>query len=177
MISFWLPWLCAFLGFPLGGAAAFFMVGPIDKPWKGAMGGFTAGLVIGLAQWLVLRRTLPLSGLWMVYTAIGMGIGLCLSVALIGKDLSYPKIAARGAITGLFVGISQWVCLHPLAEGSFWWIPCLVAAWSLAWCVTKVFLAAVSKNLLSKDFAVFGASGALFFQGIMGMLLVWLKLA
>jgi len=55
---FFLWWMLAFLGFPLGGELALLVVGPVEGAVSGALGGALAGAVIGAAQWLVLRRYL-----------------------------------------------------------------------------------------------------------------------
>ena len=55
---FFMWWMLAFLGFPLGGLLALVMVGSVDGVASGALGGALAGAVIGAAQWLVLRRYL-----------------------------------------------------------------------------------------------------------------------
>jgi len=52
---FFLWWMLAFLGFPLGGLLAFVVVGSVEGVVSGALGGALAGAVIGAAQWLVLR--------------------------------------------------------------------------------------------------------------------------
>ena len=72
----------AFLGFPLGGVAAAVLVGAITTPLGGALGGAATGALIGAAQWLVLRRHLPLTSGWIAATALGMGIGLALGARL-----------------------------------------------------------------------------------------------
>ena len=46
---FWIGWGVAFLGFPLGGAAAAVLVGAITTPLAGALGGAVTGAVIGAA--------------------------------------------------------------------------------------------------------------------------------
>ena len=53
---FFLWWMLAFLGFPLGGLLALLLVGSVEGVVSGALGGALAGAVIGAAQWLVLRR-------------------------------------------------------------------------------------------------------------------------
>ncbi len=55
---FFLWWMLAFLGFPLGGELALLVVGPVEGVASGALGGALAGAVIGAAQWLALRRYL-----------------------------------------------------------------------------------------------------------------------
>jgi hypothetical protein len=53
---FFLWWMLAFPGFPLGGLLALVVVGSMEGLVSGALGGALAGAVIGAAQWLVLRR-------------------------------------------------------------------------------------------------------------------------
>ena len=72
---FWPSWGAAFLGFPIGGAAATLLVGPIESVGAALIAGTVAGGVIGAAQWLVLRRRLPLLALWVAATADGMPSG------------------------------------------------------------------------------------------------------
>jgi hypothetical protein len=47
---FFLWWMPAFLGFPLGGELALLVVGPVEGALSGALGGALAGAVIGAAQ-------------------------------------------------------------------------------------------------------------------------------
>src|SRR3954466_6419439 len=104
---FWAGWGLAFLGFPLGGLAAYALVGGITTPLEGAIGGAAAGAVIGLAQWLVLRRRLALSPWWIAATAAGMGAGLALGIALLGTDTDGAVLPLRGLVTGAGSGIAQ----------------------------------------------------------------------
>ena len=57
-LRFFLWWMLAFLGFPLGGLLALVLVGSVEGVVSGALGGALAGAMIGVAQWLVLRRYL-----------------------------------------------------------------------------------------------------------------------
>src|SRR5919198_6417027 len=83
---FWPAWAVAFLGFPIGGAAATLLVGPIESIGAAVIAGALAGGVIGAAQWLVLRRRLPLSALWVAATAGGMAVGMALGQVLLGDS-------------------------------------------------------------------------------------------
>lgn len=171
-LPLWLSWLAAFLGFPLGGTLAQLVAGPVSSQKGAILGGLSAGLVIGLAQWLGLRKTLPLGASWILCTALGLGAGLSLGYALMGKGTSYSELAARGAIAGGAVGLAQWAALRGTVSGpaSLAWIPAVAAAWSAGWCVTK----AVGVDL-SRDYAVYGASGAIVFQGLTGLVIVLIK--
>jgi hypothetical protein len=69
------------------------------------IGGLTAGLVIGAAEWFALRRWV--SWLWIPATSIGMAAGLTAGAALVGYGTSRGDILIMGAVTGLGVGALQ----------------------------------------------------------------------
>src|SRR5215212_5245683 len=103
--GFWVGWALAFLGFPLGGLATWTLLGPITTPLAGATGGALTGAVLGAVQWLALRRRLPLSPWWIVATALGMGTGLALGIALLGTRTDDVTLPLRGLIAG--IGMAQ----------------------------------------------------------------------
>jgi hypothetical protein len=83
---------------------------------------------IGLAQWLVLRRLLPLSPLWI----ITMPIGFILTFLLISNmpDTLWPNVDDEAISTltilitayGTTIGLAQWVVLRRHFAKSFIWI-------------------------------------------------------
>jgi len=167
--SFWLTWMLTFLSFPIGGSLAYALVRSVDSVRDGAIAGFVAGAVIGIAQWLVLRRAIPLDGWWIAASALGLAGGLALGVAALGSGTAAGELALRGAITGAVFGVMQWLILRQYISTAGWWAPLIAAGWALGWTVTR--LAGVD---LSYGWAVFGSSGALVFAGITGGALVWL---
>lgn len=44
--------------------------------------GLGLGAAIGFAQWLVLKKNLPISGQWILYSAIGLGLPFIVGVVL-----------------------------------------------------------------------------------------------
>jgi hypothetical protein len=89
-------WGSAFLGFSIGGTAAAALLGPVENVGAAAIGCVVAGGVVGAAQWLVLRRRLPLSALWVIVTA-GAVRGSS-SAAPIG-----PRMSIHGDIVNTWV--------------------------------------------------------------------------
>ena len=81
---FFLWWMLAFLGFPIGGFLALVLVGSVEGVVSGALGGGLAGAVIGAAQWLVLRRYIGIGLEWVLATALGVAIGDGLGALLTG---------------------------------------------------------------------------------------------
>ena len=134
---FFLWWMLAFLGFPIGGLLALVLVGSVDGALSGAVGGALTGAVIGAAQWLVLRRYLRVGVEWIAATALGMAIGVALGVLLTGAETGIGDLLITGLVTGIAVGLLQWalVLRGRLLVASLW--PLVVAiAWPIGWTVT-----------------------------------------
>ena len=85
---FFLWWMLAFLGFPIGGWLALVLVGSVDGAVSGALGGALAGAVIGAAQWLALRRYMGVGPEWILATALGVAIGDAVGALLTGAGAS-----------------------------------------------------------------------------------------
>ncbi len=167
--SFWLLWALAFLGFPIGGLLAQVTIGPITNALKASLAGALTGAVLGLVQWFVLSRQLPLSAWWIPVTSAGMALGMGISVAWLGTETSGNSLLQRAAITGLCIGVAQWFILRTILPGSVLWIAVIAIGWMIGWFVTR--RAGVD---LSLKWPVFGASGALTFQFITGLALYFI---
>jgi hypothetical protein len=162
---FFLWWMLAFLGFPLGGLLALVVVGSVEGVVSGALGGALAGAVIGTAQWLVLRRYIRVGPGWIVATALGVAIGDALGVLLTDAGTGIGALLITGLATGVAVGLLQWglVLRGRLLRFRLW--PLVVAiTWPVGWTVTWAFGIDVERG-----YFVFGASGALVFAAITGL--------
>jgi len=151
-------WLLTFLGFPLGGYTAYLIVGSVTNLLTSLFAGLIVGLFVGTAQWLVLRKVIPLSKKWIPYSGIGVALGLLIGALIIGTGIEHSEIIFRGAITGISLGFMQWLLLKQHVRLSGVWIIVLPLFWSLAWLTTI----SVGINL-SNGWAVFGSSGAILF--------------
>jgi len=130
-----LAWIATLVAFPLAGIAARAVAGPVDAVGAAFLGGAVAGLVLGLAQWLALRR-IGADFRWIIATAVGLSVGLGLAYAIFDYGDSVGDLAVVGAVSGLGIGIAQWWVLRELVDGSLAWIPATAAAWALGWTVT-----------------------------------------
>jgi hypothetical protein len=167
---FWAGWGLAFLGFPLGGLAATALVGGVTTPLEGAIGGVATGAVIGLTQWLVLRRHLTLTPWWIAATAAGMGAGLALGITLLGTDTAGITLPLRGLLTGAGIGFAQFALLRGSTARAFVWPLVVACGWAIGWLVTRA--AGIDLGL---QWSVFGSSGALTFQLLTGLALAWMQ--
>jgi hypothetical protein len=166
---FWLGWGVAFLGFPLAGLVGQALTQGVTTPLGGAVAGAASGAVLGATQWLVLRQRLPLSLLWPLVTAIGMGTGLALGVALFGTSIETGPLLGRALVTGAAIGAAQLALLFPLSSRAWIWLPTLIVGWPLGWLITR----AVGVDL-SPNWSIFGSTGAWAFQLLTGLALAWM---
>jgi len=166
---FWPAWGVAFAGFPIGGSAAYLLLGPVEAVGAAALGGAVTGAAVGAAQWLVLRRRLPLSALWVAVTGAGMAVGMTLGQVIVGDDTATVPLLLRGLLTGAAIGIPQAVLLRAALRTPVIWAAVVTVAWAVAWAVTAAF--GVD---LARKWTVFGSSGALVFQAIAGLTLAYL---
>jgi hypothetical protein len=162
---FFLWWMLAFLGFPLGGFLSLLVVGSMEGAVSGALGGALAGAVIGAAQWLVLRRYMRVGPEWILATALGVAIGDALGALLTGAGTGIWALLIIGLATGIVVGLLQWALFlrgRLLLAGL--WPPVVALAWPVGWTVTWAFGIDVERG-----YFVFGSSGALIFAAITGL--------
>jgi hypothetical protein len=168
---FWLFWVLAFFSFPIAGLLAVFVV-PVTTPVRALIAGAIAGTALGLIQWLILKSRLPsLSIWWVAATSIGFAIGLAIGTVFLGSETGGNELLWRGAITGLCIGLAQWIILRqvlPLPQSGLW-IGVVSLGWALGWFVTRA--AGID---LSAKWYVFGMSGALAFQLLTGLALNFL---
>src|SRR5919107_2007168 len=162
---FFLWWMLAFLGFPLGGLLALVLVGSVEGVVSGALGGALAGAGIGAAQWLVLRRYTRVGPEWILATSLGVAIGDAIGALLTTAGTGLVALLVTGLATGVAVGLLQWglALRKPLPLGILW-LPIVAIAWPVGWTVTWAFGIDVERG-----FYVFGASGALVFAAITGL--------
>ncbi|WP_458780550.1 hypothetical protein [Arthrobacter sp. D3-16] len=162
----WLLWSSGFLALPVGGYAGTIITGRIDDPFSAAIGGATAGLIIGTGQALTSsHRVRP--AIWIPATALGMSVGLALGATAAGYRTALPDLALMGALNGLVLGFTQALALpRQLGQRRWVWAAAMPALWSLGWTVTTL-----AKIAVDQQFIVFGASGAVLVTAITGVIL------
>jgi hypothetical protein len=149
--------MISFLGFPLGGLAAWLVSGPVLDTTSAVTGGLLTGAFLGAVQAWALRADRRRLLTWIGATAVGMAVGLAAGASLVGFSTTLTDLAIQGAMTGAAVGLAQalvlWRRTGPLALA---WPGYLAATWAAGWTVTT--LAGIG---VQEQFTVFGASGAL----------------
>jgi len=167
----WLLWTAGFLAFPIAGVLATALVGRINDAGSALVGGMVAGAVIGTGQWLVARRLID-AQTWIPATALAMGVGLLVGAWVVGYGTSLGELALMGAITGVPLGAAQAYLLRDRVANAWLWAAAMPVLWALGWTVTTAGGIAVDRQ-----FAVFGAYGAITFMALSGVLLDRLRAA
>lgn len=162
-----LRWTLGFLAFPVAGLAGAALAGPVATPLAALVGGAVTGLVLGAAQALAGRLD---PRRWVPATAIGMATGLLLGSAAVGYATSLPQLALMGAITGVPLGLAQALALPAAVRRRWTWAVAMPVLWALGWTVTT--LAGID---VERQYTVFGATGALVFSVLSGLLLARLQ--
>jgi hypothetical protein len=155
------------LGIPLAGYLGWFVAGHVDSVMPALIGGALTGAGIGFAQWLMLRRSLGVGPEWIAATGVGLALGLAIGAVVVGYETTTSQLAIMGAISGAFVGIAQGLLLRKKFSLWYVWMAAMPVLWTLGWIVTDA-----SGIDVAKQFTVFGASGAVVFATLSGLLLV-----
>ena len=167
----WLLWTVGFLAFPIAGILADAVTGRINDFSSALVGGMVAGAVIGTGQWLVARRLLE-AQTWIPATALAMGIGLAIGAWVVGYGTSLGELVLMGAITGIPLGAAQAYLLRDRLANAWVWAAAVPLLWALGWTVSTFIGVSVDNQ-----FAIFGASGAITFMALSGVLLDRLRAA
>jgi uncharacterized membrane protein len=167
----WLLWTAGFVAFIIGGALATAATGRINDFRSALLGGLVAGAVIGTGQWLVARRLLD-PQTWIPATAVAMGIGLGVGAWAVSYGTSLSELALMGFITGIPLGAAQAYLLRDRLANAWAWAAAMPLLWALGWTVSTFIGVSVDNQ-----FAVFGASGAITFMALSGVLLDRLRAA
>jgi hypothetical protein len=154
------------LGIPLAGYLGWGVAGHVDSVMPALIGGALTGAGIGFAQWLMLRRSLGVGLEWIVATSAGLAVGLAIGAAVVGYETTTSQLLIMGAIQGAFVGIAQGMVLRNKFSLWFVWMVAMPVFFSIAWVVTDVVIDS------GQQFTVFGASGAVVFAILSGLLLM-----
>lgn len=173
-VGFWLRWVAANALGELLGLAPIALAGLALARVLAESGGVAAalaamlifcilgaleGAVMGLAQWLVLRRRLPevTRRSWVLATLIGavaawllrvlpstLGSLFAISSGLADAQLDgggvHLRAAAMGAVLGAVLAFPQWRVLRRFVARSAWWLAANALAWGVA--MPLIFLAA-----------------------------------
>lgn len=188
-IGFWLLWsLVSFSGLFVDrilfrGTAVAPSIITLMESWIGTEGvrlrvfevltssllGLIDGLLLGLFQWIALKRKLIGAKIWILATSLGFAVGLATFWSLI--ILLVPDRSVLGGpdewgfgiglldsiLIGTTLGFAQWLVLRKKVSKAEWWVAAtivgMVAAWLVRWFISPlasfVVLGAISGVVLT----------------------------
>jgi hypothetical protein len=149
--------MVSFLGYPLGGYAAFLLTGRVDSPGPALAGGFLTGAILGAIQVWAMGPVRPRPLAWMLATGLGLMAGVTAGAGLVDYQTDLGSLVVQGAVTGALVGLAQAVVLVPrMGALTFTWPLFLSGTFAIGWAVTTSIGIDVDQQ-----FTIFGSSGAL----------------
>lgn len=153
--------------------------------------GTLEGLLLGFAQYLVLRRYIRKASYWIFFTTVGvliswfMGLTVSAVIGLFYAANLHQKIttlinevALLGAAIGTVIGCAQWLILKAVNKQAIWWVFTNALAFSLG--LVIAFIGAginISPELNIHTSLIAVATGGVMgiaISSITGMVLVWL---
>jgi hypothetical protein len=143
--ALWLGWtLATALGLIIGYLPAALFVNQLDLGLARVIVPLLAGILIGVAQWLVLRRyvtesadwVLHLAGSWVVGYTIGLLVVDLLAESFLGVVLGY-------ILFGVIIALFQWPVLRREVPQVGIWVLANVLGWTLGAILSQVVLAAL----------------------------------
>ena len=156
-------------GFAAVGAIGLFIILDLDVygvPTAG-LSGLQFGAVVGLAQWLVLRRQVAREGWWILVGAIGWTMSF-LVARDVGAALGGIATGALGGTLGALVVVG--VVRQRLSHSGLW-VLAAVVAWAVAWIAALV---GSDASLQMGQDALSGTTFGAALSALPGVALVWL---
>jgi hypothetical protein len=183
-IGFWLAWvLASAIGFGAGAIAGIVILFAAQVPEGAAfpiLFGIIFGAVGGFAQWLVLRRQIPESGLWIPFSTLGFMMAVA-TAASMGQRVSpnFNAFFILASVYGLLGGFLQGLILEKKRVPIVWWILASLLGGLLGCTINGSAVAALGNdpwNLGAAFFLILFRLGAPFGLGLgitTGGALIW----
>ena len=136
-LTLWLSWVLA-----SAAAGAYFGATTEDTALFGHL--VMPGLIVGVAQWLVLRRYLPYAGWWILASALGWILGSIVMLTIYGiiDQILGIRLPSRilspvviSTLYGAALGAAQWLVLRGHTQRAGWWVLISVVGGAVGWAV------------------------------------------
>ena len=91
------------------------------------------GVVVGLVQWLVIRRYFSEAGWWILASGVGWFVGWVLisSGAIVPPGGGVVNTMIAGGVFGLTMGVAQWFVLRRWVQLASVWILLSIPGWTI----------------------------------------------
>jgi hypothetical protein len=175
----WVGWMLATaLGLIIGYLPSSLLINQLDLGLVRVIVPLLAGVLIGLAQWLVLRNYVTESSDWVLHLAASWVLGYTLGLLVV--DLlagSFMGAVLGYALFGVIIALFQWPVLHREIPRIWVWVLANVVGWVLGAVLSQLVLGALFGNnpgsplaFTVVNMAVTGLVAGL----ITGLALVWI---
>lgn len=84
--------------------------------WNGALAFATIGGLIGLSQWVFLRRRIPKAGWWILANILGWGLAVLGSLTEVRNGSAFAQILTFSLSPAIVAGFAWWYLLRPEAQ-------------------------------------------------------------
>jgi hypothetical protein len=161
-------WVAVAVAFPVAGLIGWGVGGHVDAVGAALVGGAITGAGLGAVEWWAAKGALGRAAAWISASAFGYAGGLAVGAALVGYDTDLGALVVMGLVSGAVLGVAQGLVLARQGHRG------LALPWALAMPVLFAlgWIAASSIGVSVDDqFTVFGASGAVVFMLLSGLLL------
>jgi hypothetical protein len=161
-------WVAVAVGFPVAGLIGWAIGGHVDAVGAALVGGALTGAGIGAVQWWAANGALGRAPVWISLSAAGYAIGLAAGAALVGYDTDLGALVVMGLVSGAVLGGAQGLVLARDGHRGLAlpWAVAMPVLFALGW------IASTGIGIdVDDQFTVFGASGAVVFTLLSGLLL------
>lgn len=179
IFGLWLAWtLATAVGMLLGYLPMALLIGDVELGIARIIVPLLAGVLMGLAQWLVLRGYIIGSHNWIVNHAAGWVVGFTLGFFIIQALSQTPLGGLLGYLVfGVIVAVFQWPVLRREIPHIWSWILANVLGWTagayLSQLAAGVFFTSAPPSLIVSTLVLVGITG-LIGGAITGIALIWI---
>lgn len=139
--------------------------------------GAMSGLMLGVAQWVLLRRYIKNAKRWLLTTFIGLGV-----MHSIGDAFPFGQYLLGATIlSAVLMSVMQWRILRDVLTRPSLWMTVNIIGWTGGYLigiwllnVTRLFPRAWTPTLGATQHAVLGATQGLVYAIVTGIVFVWL---
>jgi hypothetical protein len=153
---------------------------PLGEGLASCVHAIVLGAVVGILQWVVLRRRVPGAGRWVWASIAGLavagGVGGAVLVAgaspgILAEVVGYTLVVALG---GAVTGMLQRPVLRGQVSRAGWWVLASTVGWGLGMAVTVASIEVSEGGYFPGGLLGSLAAGGVAFGAVTGGALVWL---
>jgi hypothetical protein len=126
------------------------------------------GLLISIAQFMLLSTYIPRNGWWILASLAGWSLGFP-TILFIGRFVSFAAMQGTETtlvIIGTCLGVAQWFILRPHLAAAPWWIPAnILGWWLLGLLVGRAFTSLIQLTLIGAIPALLTGAALVFILG------------